>query len=151
MKVDANERAVNARKLFENGYNCSQAVAMAYADVVGADLKTIENLAIAFGGGLGRQREVCGTVSGGSMIMGAYVAENMPEAKVTSYKLIQDFCGRFRQQNGSIICRELLALAKGENDNPEPTPRTKEYYTRRPCAQYVEISARTLGEMINQL
>lgn len=151
IKLNVEERALAARKLFEIGMNCAQAVAMVYSDVVGVDVRTVENMMLAFGGGLGRQREVCGTVSAGSMVLGAVRAiEGGVDSKMHSYKDVQQFCNRFKEENGSYICRELLALGKGENANPEPTPRTESYYKRRPCADYVECSARLVGQMINE-
>lgn len=150
MKVDIEERATKARKLFETGYNCAQAVAMTYSDCCQIDERVVEKMALAFGGGLGRQREVCGTVSGASMVLGAIESNKEGDPKARSYKIIQNFSAKFKDENGSIICRELLALAKGENDNPEPSPRTEKYYKRRPCADYVECSARLVGQIINE-
>lgn len=161
MKIDAIERSKSARLLFENGLNCAQAVAVAFADVVGIEPSILERVALAFGGGLGRQREVCGTVSGASMVLGVVEAnakgdakgdaknDAKNDAKKRAYVTVQDFSAKFRAHNGSIICRELLSLAKGENSDPEPTPRSENYYRRRPCADYVEFAALEVARAIN--
>lgn len=150
-KIDVEARAQQAREFFESGYNCSQAVTMTYADICELPREVLERVGLAFGGGLGRQREVCGTVSGGSMVLGTVESLRSAEtAKMSAYKHIQLFSDRFRAANGSIVCRELLALGKGENADPTPTPRTPEYYRRRPCGDYVAISARLVGELLNE-
>ncbi len=148
MNLDVGQRAKAARENFENGMTCSQAVAAAFADVVGVDEGTIIKLSLSFGGGLGRQREVCGSVSGASMILGAMESNINEDPKRETYSLVQNFCAKFKEENGSIICRELLSLGKGENSNPEPSERTQTYYKRRPCASYVESSASILAQMI---
>lgn len=150
MKIDALERSKSARLLFENGLNCAQAVAVTFADVIEIEPDILERVALAFGGGLGRQREVCGTVSGASMVLGVVEANTKGAiAKQSAYVRVQNFSTKFREHNGSIICRELLNLAKGENSNPEPTPRSEKYYRRRPCADYVEYAALEVARAIN--
>ena len=70
-------------------------------------------------------------------------------AKTRSYTAVQELAERFRRENGSIICRELLGLGKGP-DSPVPSERTEAYYKRRPCADYVELAARFIGEKLNE-
>ena len=65
--MDHGEKAV---KLFESGYNCAQAVAAAFADVTGLEEKQAARMASAFGGGMGRLREVCGAVTGAAVVLG---------------------------------------------------------------------------------
>ena len=63
-KIDVEARVEKARTLFQEGYNCAQAVFLTYSDVFGMDTALAARLAASFGGGMGRMREVCGTVSG---------------------------------------------------------------------------------------
>ena len=72
-----------AEKLFRDGYNCSQAVLLAFSDVTGLDDETAAKLALSFGGGFGRMREICGAVSGAGMVG----SENglTPEKRTESY------------------------------------------------------------------
>ncbi len=145
-------RTERAIALFVEGCNCAQAVFCAFADLCGVDEKTALRLSSSFGGGLARQREVCGAVSGACMVLGALygydnVKENAPKAE--HYARIQAFCGAFREKYGSIICRELLGAKIAEN-SPNPTPRTAEFYRTRPCARFVGACAELLEEYIAQ-
>ncbi len=128
-------RANRAEALFRQGYNCSQSVFAAFADVVGMSVEEAAQLASPFGAGFGKLREVCGAVSGMTMLAGKLKGYSDPKAreeKVELYKLIQKMCAEFEEKEGSIICRELLGLEKGE-DLGEPAVRTEEYYRSRPC------------------
>lgn len=153
MKVDINERAERAREYFTSGYNCAQAVFLAYRDITGIDEELAATISAPFGGGMGRMREVCGAVSGMTMVAGFLAPNPQPndnENKKLCYTMVQSLAEEFRTENGSIVCRELLGLAQ-QKDDPTPSPRTGEYYKRRPCAEYVAIAARIVGEKINEM
>lgn len=125
-----------AEENFKSGCNCAQAVLVAYSDELGIDRNTALKLASSFGGGMGRLREVCGAVSAMFMVAGlkyGYDDLNDPDAKKAHYELIQKLAAEFKQQNGSIVCRELLSLPSGA-DEPNPEQRTEKYYKKRPCA-----------------
>ena len=139
-----------AGDLFLEGFNCAQAVAVAFTDVTGMDKKQAAMLAAPFGGGMGRMREVCGAVS--SMLMVAsmlygYDDEKDDKTKKELYKIVQNMAAQFREAKGSIICRELL---KNPPSDPNPSPRTAEYYKQRPCARLVVLAAQILDEYIEQ-
>ena len=141
-----------ARELFRAGYNCSQAVLLAFSDVTGLEEKAAAVLSSSFGGGMGRLREVCGAVSGAFMVAGilwGYADPTDHEAKKEHYALIQRIAREFKEQNGSYICRELLELPSGPSD-PEPEKRTEAYYHRRSCEDYVGIAARVLDALIEE-
>ena len=153
MRVDPNERAEQARNLFLEGYNCAQSIVLAYHDIMGIDQRLASTMAAPFGGGMGRLREVCGTVSGMFMVAGFLTPNPEPNDianKKSCYATVQSLAESFRSENGSIVCRELLGLTQ-QKDDPSPSPRTEEYYHRRPCAEYVAIAARILGEKINAM
>ena len=141
------ERAV---ELFVEGYNCAQAVAAAFGDLTGLDEKTAAKMASCFGGGMGRMREVCGAVSGMLMVAGVLYGYDDPKAtreKRELYAQVQAMAGQFREELGSIVCRDLL---KNPPSDPNPTPRTAEFYKNRPCARMVETAARIMDEFIEQ-
>ena len=141
-------RAEQAAKLFVEGYNCAQAVAVAFADLTGLDAQQAAKMASPFGGGMGRMREVCGAVSGMLMVYGqlyGYETPN-PEAQKEVYATVQALAAQFREQAGSIVCREIL---KNPPADPAPTPRTEEYYLKRPCARMVYLAAGILEEHIS--
>ncbi len=149
---DMTNHADKAKELFEQGYNCAQAVLLAFEDVTGLDTETAAKLSSSFGGGMGRMREVCGAVSGALMVMGIKQGYSDPTATVEKhahYENIQEFARRYKEENGSIICRELLAgVPKTDGANPEA--RTAEYYKKRPCGELVWFAAKTLDDMLSE-
>ncbi len=133
-----------AKQLFLEGYNCAQAVFCAFSDELGVDQETALRLSSSFGGGMGRLREVCGAVSGMFMAAGVKYGYSDPKArdeKADHYARIQELANDFKEQNGSIVCRELLGLQQ-KQDNPVPAERTEEYYHKRPCVELVGDAAR---------
>ena len=128
-------RADKAEELFRKGYNCSQSVFAAFADVLGMSVEEAAKIASPFGAGFGKMREVCGAVSGMTLAAGYLKGYDDPadyESKKELYRLIQNMCAEFKEHEGTIICRDLLGLQKGE-DAAEPSVRTEEYYQSRPC------------------
>ena len=128
-------RPDKAEELFRKGYNCSQSVFAAFADVLGMSVEEAAKIASPFGAGFGKLREVCGAVSGMTLAAGYLKGYDDPadyEGKKELYRLIQKMCAEFEESKGTIICRELLGLKKGE-DQAEPAVRTEEYYQSRPC------------------
>jgi len=137
------KKGEEAKKLFLQGHNCAQAVLCAFAEDLGMEQAAARSVAACFGGGLGGQREVCGAVSGMCIALSLKYAPENPachEEKKEFYRLIQEACGRFKEENGSIICRELLGLTAGTQPSA-PQPRTKEYYKKRPCPEKVKSAA----------
>lgn len=141
-----------AYELFLKGYNCTQAVTVAFADELGLSEQAAARLSGGFGGGMGRMREVCGTFSGIVMVLGALYGYSDPKdtaAKKSLYEKIRALADKFRAENGSIICRELLGLEKAE-DSAAPEPRTPEYYQKRPCPELCRCAANLLEEFIRE-
>ena len=134
------DKAERAKALFLEGYNCTQAVVGAFAEEIGMDFDTAVRLASGFGGGMGRLRQVCGTVSG--MV---FVASAKLEKKEL-YQEIQRLAECFRKENGSIVCAELLAGVKDADNSPVPSERTAEYYKKRPCPELAACAARILED-----
>lgn len=153
MQINIEERVARARELFLEGYNCAQAVVMAYCDVMELTPEQAARIAASFGGGMGRMREVCGTVSGMALVASAlapsYDPKNMAERQ-QNYALVQSFAGSFRQENGDIVCRRLLGLEPmvEKSETTMPSERTAEYYKKRPCVEYVGCAARIIAEYI---
>ena len=145
-----------ARELFREGYNCSQAVTLAFADELearGISREMAAGLVSSFGGGLGRLREVCGCVSGMALVCGALEGYTDPKAateKQDHYKRIQKLVTAFKDENGSYICRELLAGINTDT-NPMPEARTESYYKKRPCAELAACAADILERHLEEL
>ena len=159
--INIDERVEKAKRLFkEGGYNCCQAVVLAYNDIFRIDDETAAAMSSGFGGGMGRMREVCGAVSGMVMLAGLIRPATDPTVKdwrTANYALVQEMAGEFKTINGSIVCKELLGLVpmgssqQVPQESPEPSDRTPEYYKKRPCEELVGISARIVGEKIKSL
>lgn len=140
-----------AKQYFLDGYNCAQAVVLAFAQDFGLDKKTAVMLSSSFGGGMGRLREVCGAVSGMFMVLGlkyGYASPEDNQAKKELYKKVQEVAGLFKDDNGSIICRELLGLNQTGKSDPTPELRTESYYKKRPCKDLVQFAADLVDEYI---
>lgn len=150
IEINIEEREARAREYFTAGYNCAQAVVMAFSDIMSLDEVGAARIAAPFGGGMGRMREVCGAVSGMTMVAGAISPatdpKNMVERK-NNYALVQHFAAMFREQNGDIVCRRLLSLEPREENTETamPSQRTAEYYKKRPCVEYVAAAARIVA------
>lgn len=152
MDIENSVYGKKAMDLFYEGYNCSQSVFLAFADKYDMDRETAAKVSSSFGGGMGRLREVCGTVSGMFMVLGMLYGYDKPgdyEGKAKLYERIQELAHRFEEANGSIICRELLGLST-KREEPVPEKRTPEYYKKRPCPQLAGMAAAILEEYLKE-
>lgn len=144
------ERGITAEQNFKNGCNCAQAVLAAFSDLTGLEEETAMRIASGFGGGMARMREVCGAVSGMFMAAGLILGDdNVPsrEHKAALYTALQKLAEEFRKENGSILCRELLA-GVGAGQGGAPEERTERYYRKRPCAELCRCAAELLEEYL---
>lgn len=150
-------RKETAIKLFKEGYNCAQSVLLAFSDLTGLTNEQAALVASSFGAGMGKMREVCGAVSGMLMAAGlikGYADPRDPAAKAAHYRLVQQLANDFKDQNGSIICRELLRGSVSPDalrpDTP-PAPRTEEYYRKRPCPEIIGGAAALLERLLESV
>ncbi|MFR5875609.1 MAG: C-GCAxxG-C-C family protein [Eubacterium sp.] len=144
-------RGDKAKKLFLDGYNCSQSVVLAFADMLDIEEPMLAKMVSGFGGGIGRRREVCGSVSGMVFVFSLLYGYDNPkdfEGKKYLYGEIQNLTKEFERINGSIICKELLGLNITGPDSPVPSLRDKQYYGKRPCQELVKCSADILENFI---
>jgi len=151
-ETEIESRVSEAITLFEQGYNCSQAVFMAYADKYQIDSETAAKLATSFGGGMGRLREVCGAVSGMFFVLGLHYPFTQPTDKVAkdaNYKAVQRTAADFKSVMGSYICADLLKT-KREPQQPESAERNEAYYNLRPCTRCVAVATEIVGREIMQ-
>ena len=137
---------------FLEGYNCSQSIVLAFADMLPIDRATLLRMASSFGGGMGRLREVCGSVTGMFMIAGILYGYDGPETgqvKADHYVRIQELAHKFEKEHGSIVCRDMLGLSV-HHDVPVPEARTQEYYKKRPCPEIIGDAAEILDQYIKE-
>ncbi len=147
-----NSRKNKAMDLFSQGYNCAQAIVLAFSDLVPVDYNILAKMSSSFGGGMGRLREVCGAASGMFMVAGflyGYDNSETGQPKANHYERIQQLAHQFEAENGSIVCRELLGL-NIKHDVSTPEKRTDEYYKKRPCKELVGMAAEILDKYISE-
>ena len=146
-------RAERAKEYFQQGYACSQAVALAISDLMNVGEEEIAKIMLPFGGGLGRLRLTCGAVSGMAAVVGSVLSEkeNTPENKKRIYAVVQELCGKFQAENGSLICGELLQGVKIPVEvGGVAEERTREYYKKRPCGELVYCAADILEKYLQE-
>lgn len=144
-------RVDRAVKTFEEGFNCAQSVFSTYADCFGMERETALRMSSAMGAGVGRMREVCGAVSSMAMLAGLKEGNDDPqneEAKEHIYALVRQMSARFREEYGSILCRELLGLEEGAEESAKPSVRTPEYYASRPCPGIIACASHIIEEIL---
>ena len=135
------EKSDKAVELFKGGLCCSQAVFCAFAEDFGMDAETARKVSAGLGGGVGRMREVCGTVTGATLVLGLKYGPD----KAAVYPHVQDLCARFKAECGSLVCRDVLA-GTDATQGGTPEARTAAYYKKRPCAELVRLAARLVEQ-----
>ena len=155
--MNIEERVDKAVELFKEGYNCSQSVVAAYADIYGFSMDQALKMSASFGGGIGRMRETCGAACGMFLLAGLQTGCTDPKdanGKGANYAVVQDLATKFQEINGSIVCAELLGLREkkdiGVGSPTQPQERNAEYYKKRPCVEMVRTAARLFGEYLEQ-
>ena len=153
--LELDERVQRAVDNFMAGYGCCQSVVAAFSDLYGVDETLAKKIGAGFGGGVGRMRMMCGAVSGIVILVGLDCGQtdgSDREGKSACYKVVQDLLEKSRQENGSIICAEILGLKGHEKakDSYVASPRTAEYYKTRPCAAKVESAARIFANYLKE-
>ena len=153
-KEEIEKRVEKAKELFHQGFNCSQSVFAACADIYGIEDETLAlRLAASFGGGIGRMRQTCGAACGMFLLAGLQNGSAIPgdaEGKKNNYTLVQDLAAKFKNENGSLICSELLGIAPKPQE-PTPEARTEAYYQKRPCVEMVASAVRIYLESLTDL
>lgn len=147
-------RIQRAVELFKSGYNCSQSVVVAFADLYGFTEEQALRMSASFGGGIGRMRQTCGAACGMFLLAGldtgAVDAEDRA-GKSHNYEVVQQLAEKFRAENGSLICAELLGLSTtAAHRDTQAEPRTDLYYKKRPCVEMVETAARIFANYLKE-
>ena len=150
---DLEKRVAQAVDNFMAGYGCCQSVVAAFSDLYGLDETLAKRIAAGFGGGVGRMRMMCGAVSGIVMLVGLDCGQTKGsdlEGKSACYKVVQDLLAKSKEENGSLICAEILGIQGNEKAHSSyvASPRTAEYYKLRPCAAKVESAARIFANYL---
>lgn len=153
MEFDKQERMRKAEELFMQGFNCSQAVVAAFADLYGYTEEQALRMSAGFGAGIGRMRMSCGAFNGMALLAGldcGSVTSGDREGKSYNYKVVQQLAARFREEHGSLICAELLKLKRDGDISYMASERTAEYYKTRPCVKQIISAARIYAEYLEE-
>ena len=135
-----NERVNIASGLFDSGMNCAQSVLGAFCDDYGVTQDTAFKMACGFGSGV-RSAEICGAVTGAVLVTGLKYGQS----KETCNSKTEEFIKRFRDENGNIVCREIL-----DCDITTPTGKekaVKENLFNTTCVDMVKSAVRILEEL----
>ena len=146
------DRIEKAYALFMKGYNCAQSVTAAFADLYGLTEEQALLASASFGGGMGRMRLTCGTVTGMFLLAGLESGTTNPddrELKERNYAMVRELAERFKAENGSIVCSELLQMGN-KTESAMPSERTAAYYKKRPCPELVRCAARIYAQMLEE-
>ena len=146
------DRIEKAYALFMKGYNCAQSVTAAFADLYGLTEEQALLASASFGGGMGRMRLTCGTVTGMFLLAGLESGTTNPddrELKARNYAMVRELAERFKAENGSIVCSELLQMGN-KTESAMPSERTAAYYKKRPCPELVRCAARIYAQMLEE-
>jgi C_GCAxxG_C_C family probable redox protein len=106
-----NNKFKEAKAIFEQGYNCCQAVFVPFAMEKGIDEQTSFKISSGFAAGMCYHGETCGAVVGAHMAIGlnaGYDNQNDQEGKELVKNLIAEYRKRFNKKNGTTLCKELL-------------------------------------------
>jgi len=151
MKIDKQQRIQRAEELFMQGFNCSQAVVAAFADIYGYTEEQALKMSAGFGAGIGRMRMSCGAFNGIVLLAGLDCGSTTPgdrEGKSYNYKVVQELAARFKEEHGTLICSELLKMKRDAPLNYEASERTAEYYKTRPCVNQIISAAKIYAEYL---
>lgn len=123
---------------FKQGYNCCQAVICAYCEELGLKEEDAFKLAEGFGSGMGGLKDTCGAVTGMfltiSLANSAGDMGNPMATKADTYQKFREAAARFKEENGSIYCRDLKNM-----NGPQPLVC---------CVKCVEDAAAIVDEML---
>ena len=138
---------------FLSGFNCAQAVVWPFCDEINLDSFTAKNITCGFGAGIAKRQEVCGTVTGGIMVLGMLIGTMGADDRSTTeetYAKADEFISRFEAIHGSYNCRQLL---QGCDLSTEAGRQTvKELDLRNvTCKACVQTVAEILEEMVRDL
>ncbi|WP_083580460.1 C-GCAxxG-C-C family protein [Bacteroides ilei] len=151
--MNKKERIEKAVSLFKEGYNCSQSVVAAYADLYGFTKEQALHMSASFGGGIGRMRETCGAACGMFLLAGlerCALEGADRESKSANYALVQELAAKFKEETGALRCADLLGLAKNTPIVPTAEARTPQYYAKRPCTRMIETAATIFGDFLEK-
>jgi len=142
-------RADEAAANFTNGFSCSQAVCLAFADDFNIDSETALKLSCALGGGMAHSGNTCGAVTGALMVIGMkYGCTRLDdlEAKDKTYSVANAFITEFMNRNHSLNCTDLIGHNLSDPKALAIAREKKLFHTK--CANFVRDAGEILEEVL---
>ncbi|MFN8208606.1 MAG: C-GCAxxG-C-C family protein [Bacteroidales bacterium] len=143
--MEKQEIIQKAQAYFDEGYACSQAILLSFADHFLLDEETAKKISSTFGGGMGRLREKCGAITGGFMVIGLAFGNSDPrdmKTKLAAYEKVRELNRQVEMRLGTTKCAELLQ----KKVTPEEIEKRKHH--KIICRKVVGEVAGMLYEMI---
>lgn len=137
-----------ANDRFAQGLNCAQAVLSAFAAQAGISEEAALRLASPFGGGIARQGQVCGALTGALMVLGLQRGNSTPQGKEETYRMAEEFVQAFQKQHDATLCRELIGY---DISTPEGLQAAREQEVfALVCPALVNGAAGMLAEILKE-
>ena len=143
------ENIDKALEYFSNDHSCSQSIFCAFAPQIGLDYDRAFKIASAFGGGMGRQGNTCGAVSGALMVIGLKFRNTVPsdeDNRNLTYEKAQKFLNKFIELNSSQMCKDLVGFDISSEEALEEA-REKGIFEKK-CPNFVKTSAEILNSLL---
>lgn len=142
------EKSLKAKSCFEESFSCSQSVFSTLAPELGLSKEIALKIASAFGGGMSQQGEVCGAVTGALMALGLKYGSDLPDDDDAIREASQELMQRFKEKNGSLLCRELLGYRLNIPEEREKAKESGAFSTI--CSHLVQNATELAEEILNE-
>ncbi len=143
-------RKEDALNKFKQGFNCAQSVFLSYCDKYEISKDAAFKLSNGFGGGMGRNQEVCGALSGGIMAIGMLYGRGEDDDRIKqeeTYSNVRELLDKFKEKYGTVNCKELLNNCNLLTD--EGQEMFKNENMKEKCCEYVSYAVKILEEIID--
>jgi C_GCAxxG_C_C family probable redox protein len=142
----------SAKRNFNSGFNCAESVLVAVNNELSAEgrggSELIPRIATGFGGGISRNGDICGALTGGIMAIGLALGRDRPEQdREPCYPAVDQFYNDFRTTFGSCKCRELT---NANLKTPEGALTYKAEAHAEVCTPIVAWAARKAYDIIKE-
>ena len=144
-----NSKVKMADEIFNNGFNCAQAVLSSYSMEYGLDTEIAKKIAGAFGGGIANNGEICGAITGALMLIGLKYGKHKEGDNVSkekTNKIANEYIKIFKKEYGSIICKDLLKYDLSIEEEAKIARESGLFKTL--CPKFVKKSVEIIEEII---
>ena len=140
------------RRDFDSGFNCAESVLLAvsrYSELVthGPD-SLIPRIGTGFGGGIARNGDTCGALTGGVIAISLAFGRSKPEeSREPCYSVVDRFYNEFVRTFGTCRCRELTGI---DLKKPESSDAHRARIHHERCASLVEWAAKRAHQLVKE-